>query len=97
MFLFVARKWKKTHLNQWNPSNSNQTKKDTYDKEVHVWAQVRSGLLIFPLKTSPPSRDTHLSWFKTTQKGNKETPLLRVDFWKDPFPGLAERLPPRYG
>ena len=39
----------------------------------------RTGLPIFPLKTSPP-RDTHLPWtkkvmFKTTKKGNNSGPL----------------------
>ena len=41
-----------------------------------VW----SGLPIFPLKTSPKPRGTHLSWakkvmFKTTKKGNIGTPV----------------------
>ena len=39
-----------------------------------------TGLPIFPLKTSPPPRDTHLSWaknvmFKTAKKGNIGTPV----------------------
>ena len=37
----------------------------------------KTGLPIFPLKASPPPRDTHLSWakvrFKTAEKGNIET------------------------
>ena len=39
-----------------------------------------TGLPIFPLKTSPPPRETHLPWtkkvmFKTTKKGNIGTPV----------------------
>ena len=41
-----------------------------------------TGLPIFPMKTSPPPRDTHLPWtkkvmFKTTKRGNIGTPALR--------------------
>ena len=47
-----------------------------------------TGLPTFPLKTSPPTRDTHLSWAKnvmskTAKKGNIGTP--------DPGPRRARR------
>ena len=48
-----------------------------------------TGLPIFPLKPSPPPRDTHLSWakkvmFKTAKMGNIGTPVLAIPCSKAP-------------
>ena len=63
----------------------------------------KQGSLYFPLyKTSPPPRDTHLSWakkvmFKTAKKGNMGTPFqkagpgLRLSFWRGGCPYRIQR------
>ena len=47
---------------------------------LHISIQPETGLPIFPLKTSPPPRDTHLSWAKKVmckiaKQGNIGTPV----------------------